>query len=63
MYRSRVILALTVMTVGLLWIGQGLGLLQGRSFMVGDPRWALAGAVIVGIGATMALRARRDRTS
>jgi hypothetical protein len=62
-YRSRVILALTVMTVGLLWIGQGMGLLQGRSFMVGDVRWALAGAVVVGIGATMALRARRDRPS
>jgi hypothetical protein len=58
-----VFLALTVMTVGLIWIGQGLGLLQGRSFMVGDPRWALAGGVFVGLGATMIVRARRDRTS
>ena len=57
------ILALTVITVGLLWIGQGLGLLQGRSFMVGDPFWALVGAAVVGIGATMILRARRDRPS
>ena len=63
MYRSRVVLALTVITVGLVWIGQGLGLLEGRSFMVGDVRWALAGAAVVGIGAALALRARRDRPS
>jgi hypothetical protein len=59
-YRSRVLLAITVVTVGLLWIGQGLGWLQGRSFMVGDNRWALAGGVVVGLGVAIALKTWRE---
>jgi hypothetical protein len=42
--------------VGLIFIGQGLGLLQGRSFMVGDRSWALIGAVLVVGGAVLAWR-------
>ena len=38
--------------VGVVWIGHALGLLAGRSFMVDDVRWAIAGLVVVvaGIG-------------
>jgi hypothetical protein len=43
-----------VMLVGLVWIGQGSGLLQGSSFMVGDPFWAIAGLVLVASGAALA---------
>ena len=50
-----------VMLVGLVWIGQGTGLLQGSSFMVGDPLWAVVGLTLVvagGIVATVSLRRR-----
>jgi hypothetical protein len=46
--------------VGLVWIGQGTGLLQGTGLMVGDPKWAVAGVVLVLLGASIAvLRVRR----
>jgi hypothetical protein len=44
---------------GLLWIGQGTGVLTaGRSFMIGDPTWAVVGAVFVVIGTLVAIRER-----
>ena len=33
--------------VGLVFIGQGFGLIRNRSFMVDDVRWAVIGAVMV----------------
>jgi hypothetical protein len=45
MIRTRTILALILVAIGLVWIGQGTGLLKGSSFMVGDMKWALIGAV------------------
>lgn len=59
--RGRVLVALALAAVGLVWIGQGLGVLQGSGFMVGDARWALAGAVLVVAGAVVALSASRRR--
>ena len=59
--RTRWVLAAGLAAVGLVWIGQGLGLLRGSSFMVGDPRWAIAGAVLLiggGLLGWSALRAR-----
>jgi len=50
MSRSRPILALVLVLVGLVWIGQGLGILRGSSFMVDDLRWAVAGAACVAVG-------------
>jgi hypothetical protein len=45
---------------GIVWIGQGLGILTaGGSFMIGDPTWALIGAVFVVLGLVIALRERR----
>ena len=51
MIRTRTILAIILIALGLVWVGQGTGLLAGRSFMVGDPRWTAigAGCVLVGI--------------
>jgi hypothetical protein len=55
------ILALALVAVGLVWIGQGLGVLRGSSFMVDDARWAILGAVAIVVGAAIALSARRSR--
>ena len=59
--RGRLIAGLALLAVGLVWIGQGLGLLRGSSFMVDDPRWAAIGAVLVVLGTVVALSARRAR--
>ena len=59
--RGRMILAMALVAVGLVWIGQGIGLLRGSSFMVDDVRWATLGAVAVVLGAVVALSARRAR--
>jgi hypothetical protein len=52
MHRTRAIGGVIIIATGLVWIGQGSGLLRGSSFMVGDPLWIVLGllAVAVGIG-------------
>jgi hypothetical protein len=59
--RTRRILAAGLVAIGLGWIGQGSGLLQGSSFMVGDPRWAVAGVVLLIGGVLVGLTALRGR--
>lgn len=49
------------LAIGGVWMGQGLGLLPGSSFMVDDLRWAVAGSVLVVIGAVLAVSAWRAR--
>lgn len=57
--RGRLITAGSLVVLGLVWIGQGLGLLRSSSFMTDEPFWAGAGAVFVAAGAILALIARR----
>ena len=45
--RTRTIGAVLLIATGLVWIGQGAGLLKSSSFMVGDPFWAWLGAACV----------------
>jgi hypothetical protein len=52
------ILSAALVIAGAIFIGQGLGVLQGRSFMVGDRSWALIGAVLVAAGVALAWRFR-----
>ena len=59
--RTRWIVAVGLTATGVVWIGQGIGLLQGSSFMVGDPRWALAGVVLVAGGLVLGWTALRKR--
>ncbi|HLO34776.1 MAG TPA: hypothetical protein VK194_01780 [Candidatus Deferrimicrobium sp.] len=62
MIRTRAILAIVLIAFGLLWIGQGTGLLQGSSFMVGDPKWAGIGALAIAAGLALGwLELRRRR--
>jgi hypothetical protein len=53
--------AILVALVGLVFIGQGLGLIRNRSFMVDDLRWAVIGAVMVVGGVALATTARIRR--
>ncbi len=55
---SLLIWAVIALT-GLVWIAQGLGAPIGGSFMIGDPFWAVAGAVVVAVAAAMARRSIR----
>ena len=57
--RRRIILGVLLLAVGGVWVLQGTGLLQGSSFMVGDPRWAVAGVVAVAAGLVALVSARR----
>lgn len=57
--RGRLIVALALVAVGLVWIGQGLGILRGSSFMIDDVRWAIVGAVLIVVGVVLAVSARR----
>ena len=59
MHRTRVIGGVVLIAVGLVWIGQGTGLLRGSSFMVGDPVWAWIGAIAVVLGTGLIAGARR----
>jgi MYXO-CTERM domain-containing protein len=56
---SRWIVPFVLVAVGLVWIGQGLGVLRGSSFMVDDLRWSLAGLALVSVGAVVGWRRRR----
>jgi hypothetical protein len=44
--RTRYVLAAIAALVGLVWVGQGAGVIPG-SFMTGDPFWLVAGLVLV----------------
>jgi hypothetical protein len=57
--RTRLIVALALVAVGLVWVGQGIGLLRGSSFMVDDVRWAILGGVLIVGGVAIAISARR----
>ena len=41
--RGLVLLAIALAAVGLVWVGQGTGVIRGTSFMTGDARWAAVG--------------------
>ena len=61
MQRTRWGVIAVVVLVGLVWIGQGTGVLRGSSFMVGDPFWALAGLLLVAAGVILAVVTLRRR--
>ena len=59
--RTRWIIAAVLLLIGAAWIGQGLGIVRGSSFMDGDARWALIGAVLAVAGIAIAWTAFRAR--
>ncbi|HEX3428267.1 MAG TPA: hypothetical protein VHS36_05620 [Candidatus Limnocylindrales bacterium] len=61
MHRSLATAAIILIALGLVWIGQGTGLLKGSSFMVGDALWAWIGGACVVIGIALGAREVRRR--
>ncbi len=52
-------MAIALVAVGIVWMGQGLGLLRGSSFMVDDARWAVIGLGLIVAGVLLAVSAGR----
>ena len=46
--------------VGIVWLGQGIGLIGG-SFMTGQPFWAIVGAAMLAVAIVLAVSARPRR--
>jgi hypothetical protein len=61
--RVRWIIAAVLVLIGLVWIGQGTGLIRSAGFMTDDLRWALIGAVLVAVGFVVGWTAFRRRAS
>lgn len=55
------IIAVLAILMGLLWIGQGLGLIMWprESFMLADRRWATNGGILAAAGLIILVTARR----
>jgi hypothetical protein len=55
---TRLVLAAVLALVGLVWLGQGVGLIGG-SFMTGSPLWAVIGALLLALALVMVVAERR----
>jgi hypothetical protein len=51
--RTGTIAAIVLIATGLVWIGQGTGILAGTGFMVGDVRWAWFGLICLAAGVVL----------
>jgi predicted membrane protein len=59
--RVRTLIAGVLIVVGLVWIGQGLGIIRGSGFMTDDVTWAIVGAVLLAVGVVVAATVVRSR--
>jgi hypothetical protein len=57
--RGRLTAGILVGLTGLVWIGQGLGIIRNQSFMVDDLRWSVIGIGMVAVGVALVVSARR----
>jgi glucose dehydrogenase len=59
MRTSRLVLALALALIGLVWVGQGVGLIGG-SAMTGSPFWGFVGlGLVVAAAAILVIERRR----
>ena len=61
MPRALLIVGLIALAIGLLWIGQGLGVINWpqSSFMISQIQWAWYGAALAAVGLILIWRGRR----
>jgi hypothetical protein len=57
--RVRMIIGFLLCVLGLVWLGQGVGLIGG-SFMSGEAIWAVIGLVVLAFGIVLIRRPRVD---
>ena len=55
--RWQLLIAVLLMLIGLLWIGQGVGIIGGNA-MSGQTIWAIIGAVVLAVGVVALWRGR-----
>lgn len=55
---NRLVLAIILAAVGLVWIGQGMGIIAG-SVMTGSSFWAVVGVILVAIAVLLLVFERR----
>lgn len=55
---TRLILSAVSALVGLVWLGQGVGLIGG-SFMTGSPLWAAIGLLLLALAVALVVAERR----
>jgi len=58
---TRLVIGVVLIVVGVVWLGQGIGLIGG-SFMTGEAFWAVMGAFAVVLGAVLLRGAARARS-
>ena len=58
--RARLIIGVVLVIVGVVWVGQGIGVIEG-SFMTGEAIWAVIGAVCILFGGALISGTRRNR--
>jgi glucose dehydrogenase len=58
MRRSRLIIAIVLFLAGLVWLGQGSGLIKG-SAMSGSSFWSVVGVVLVVVAIVVLVNERR----
>ncbi len=56
--RTLFVLAGLIAFIGIVWFGQGIGVIGG-SFMTGETRWAIIGAIMIAVAAGIFGLARR----
>ena len=54
------IVGILLVLIGSIWVLQGIGILPG-SFMTGQIRWAVRGAIVAVVGVSLLLWANRKR--
>jgi len=61
MRHLQLILGILALAVGLLWIGQGTGVIAwpASSFMISQTQWAWYGAALAAVGLVLIWRGRR----